>query len=289
VIVHWGNPLPTIEVALRYYREGHFTNVVIVANDLQERPSALRDPAISWLIPPRNLGFGGGCNFGAKRYPASRYAFLNADVTFDAGAISLCLDALKIPGVGIAAPTLYHPNGTLQSGCGSLSKYMKIARSDIPPIQPITECHWVTGASLFCVNEMFKSIAFDGSYFLGYEDLDIGHRAKLAGWKVVVVSRASATHPGRTTLKGARPVYYGIRNQIWFSRRYGSFVGSIGATIYMLRILPRILMADVVKRRSSHSLLIYRGLIAGWRKVPEAGEPLMDEPIPARWIDWRRD
>jgi N-acetylglucosaminyl-diphospho-decaprenol L-rhamnosyltransferase len=289
VIVHWGDPIPTIEAASRYYDEGHFSKIVIVANDLQECPSALLDTAVSWIIPPRNLGFGGGCNFGARQYPASKYAFLNSDVTFNRDAISMCLDALNIPGVGISAPTLYLPNGNLQSGCGTLSRYMKIARTDIMPIEPINECVWVTGASIFCRHEVFESVGFDGSYFLGYEDLDIGYRARLAGWKVVLIAGASAIHPARTTLKGARPVYYGIRNQIWFTRRFGSFLGSVGATLYMLRIVPRVLLADVVKERSPHTPLIYRGLIAGWRTIPRAGDPLPDEPIPSRWIDWRRD
>lgn len=287
VIVHWGDPLPTIEVALRYCREGHFSKIAVVANDLQGRPGALNNSAISWIVPPRNLGFGGGCNYGARLYPASKYAFLNADVNFNPNAISMCLDALDLPGVGISAPALYLPNGDLQSGCGFLSRYLKIPRSDSPPTEPISECLWVTGASVFCKHEVFESIGFDGSYFLSYEDLDIAYRAKLAGWKVVVVAGASGTHPGRTTLKGARPVYYGMRNQIWFSRRHGSFLVSIAITLHMLRVVPRVVVADVFKRRSSHALLMYHGLIAGWRTLPTTTEPLLDEPIPSRWIDWQ--
>jgi GT2 family glycosyltransferase len=289
VIVHWGDPSPTIEVALRYHQEGDFSKVVVVANDLQDCPGALQGSAISWIIPPRNLGFGGACNFGAQRYVASKYAFLNADVTLSSNVISMCLDALDISGVGISGPMLHFPSGELQSACGSVSRYMKIARSNTPPAQSISECDWVTGAALFCRHEVFDSIGFDGSYFLGVEDVDIGYRAKLQGWKVVVVSGEVATHQARTTLKGARPVYYVMRNQIWFSRRHGSFLGGSAITLYLLRALPRIMLADVVKRRPSHVLLMYHGLIAGWRTLPNAGEPLVDEPIPSRWIDWQRN
>jgi N-acetylglucosaminyl-diphospho-decaprenol L-rhamnosyltransferase len=287
VIVHWGDVTPTVESALRYYQEGSFSKIVIVANDLQQRPSELRESAISWSIPPRNLGFGGGCNFGARLYPASKYVFLNADVTLDASTISTCLDALDAPNVGISAPALYLANGNLQSGCGFVSKYMKIPRPNTAPVQSINECDWVTGAALFCRHEVFELIGWDGSYFLGYEDADIGYRAKLGGWKVIIISGGRATHPGRTTFNGARPVYYGMRNQIWFSRRHGSVLGSIAITIYMLRVAPRIMLADLVKRRPSHILLMYRGLVAGWRTLPSAGEPLLDEPIPSRWINWQ--
>ena len=286
VIVHWGDPRATIDAALRYQEESSFDNIVVVANDLQECPNALRDTLISWIIPPRNLGFGGSCNLGARRHPASKYAFLNSDVTFNPRAISMCLDALDLPGVGISGPVLYFPNGKLQSGCGRLSKYMRIPSANTSPYQAISECDWVTGASLFCRHELFDSIDFDGSYFLGFEDLDICHRAKLAGWKVVIVSAASAIHPARTTLKGARPVFYGMRNQIWFSRKYGSLLASISVTSYMLRAAPRVMLADVIKRRSSHTRLMYRGLVSGWCSLPPTREPLLEEPIPARWITW---
>jgi len=286
VIVHWGDPRPTVDVALRYRQEGLFSKVVIVANDLMDCPDELSGTDVSWVVPPRNLGFGSGCNFGASRFPARKYAFLNADVAFHSSAVSLCMDALDIPGVGICAPALYFPDGNLQSACGSVSKTLKIPRPDNAPSQPISECDWVTGASLFCRQEVFESIGFDGSYFLSYEDLDIAYRAKLAGWKVVVVSAATATHPSRTTLNGARPIYYGIRNPIWFSRRYGTFLGSVATTFYVVRKVPRVMMADIAKRRSPHTRLMYHGLLAGWGSLPTTKEPLPDEPVPSRWIEW---
>jgi GT2 family glycosyltransferase len=289
VIVHWGDPHPTIDVARRYEHERTFSNIVIVANDLTNRPRSLANSSVSWLVPPRNLGFGGGCNFGGQHSPAAKYAFLNADVHLSPEAISKCLHVLDMPEVGIAAPTLYHPDGHLQSGCGLLSRHMKIPRSDIHPPQPISECVWVTGASIFCRHEVFETIGFDGSYFLGFEDLDIAYRARLLGWKVVALSDATATHPGRTTLKGARPVYYSIRNQIWFARKYGSLVGSIAATLYISRTMPRIILADAVKRRVPHSRLMWHGLIAGWQQLPSSSEPLSGEPFASRWIDWHQD
>jgi N-acetylglucosaminyl-diphospho-decaprenol L-rhamnosyltransferase len=286
VIVHWGDPAPTTEAALRYCTEGAFSKVVVVANDLQECPAALQGSAVSWLVPPRNLGFGGGCSLGARRHPAAKYAFLNADVILKPGTVTSCLEVLDLPDVGISAPALYFPDGELQSGCGFVSKYLKVAQSNNPPAGSVNECDWVTGAALFCKHEVFESVGFDGSYFLGVEDVDIGYRAKLNGWKVVLLSRDIATHPSRTTLNGARPVYYGIRNQIWFARRHGSFLGSFALTLFLLRGVPRVMLADVVKRRSSHVHLLCHGLIAGWRALPNVREPLLGEPIPSRWIDW---
>jgi len=167
---------------------------------------------------------------------------------------------------------------------------MKIPRSDTWPTGSVTDCCWATGAALFCSWEVVDALGFDGSYFLGTEDVDIGFRAKLAGWNVVVIGGEVTTHPARTTLKGARPVYYDMRNQIWFTRRHGSFVGGTAITFYMLRALPRVALADLFKRRRpSHGLLMIHGLVDGWRALPGSLEPLVGEPIPSRWIDWHHD
>ncbi len=287
IIIHWGDLRPTIEVASQYDREAIFSVVVVVANDLQPCPTDLLDSKVSWIVPPRNLGFGGACNYGAHLYPGTKYAFLNADVKFSSGAVARCLEALDLAGIGISAPTLYFPDGNLQSGCGTVSRYMKIPHVKMAPIEQYQECEWVTGAALFCRGEVLEALKFDGSYFLGFEDVDFGYRAKREGWKIVVLSKAMGIHPARTTLKRGRPVYYGARNQIWFSRRHGSALGSVAATLYMLSAMPRVMLADVVKRRAAHSRLLYHGLVAGWRTLPVGAEPLDDEPIPARWMDWR--
>ena len=249
----------------------------------------MRSSAIAWIIPPRNLGYGGGCNFGAQCYTASKYAFLNADVDLGYNAIAACLEALDASRVGISAPALFFPDGGLQSGRGSVSRVMKIPRSNTLSADVVAECDWASGAALFCKHEVLDTVGFDGSYFLGSEDVDFGYRARSAGWEVEVLDGEITTHPARTTLKGARPVYYGIRNQIWFTRRHGSFLGSLAITSYMMRGMPRVMLADLVKRRPSHTKLMYRGLIARWRPLPEVGEPLPDEPIPSQWIDWQHD
>jgi GT2 family glycosyltransferase len=70
----------------------------VVANDLQECPAALQGSAISWILPPRNLGFDGGCSLGAQ-HPAAKFAFLNADVILKPTTVTICLDALDLPDV----------------------------------------------------------------------------------------------------------------------------------------------------------------------------------------------
>src|SRR5690606_3091776 len=55
VIVHYGDPSPT--VALANQLAEFDTDVVVVANDRSTRPDTLGSHAV-WQIPERNLGYG---------------------------------------------------------------------------------------------------------------------------------------------------------------------------------------------------------------------------------------
>src|SRR5579872_3121840 len=127
VVVHWGEKQTTIEAAARLVETELFETVVVVANDGKRRPAELTDGRILWVVPPRNLGFGAGCEFGAKacesRAP-EKYAFLNPDVTMARDDCWACLEALDEAGIGVTGPLLIHPNGDVQSGAGSISRVL---------------------------------------------------------------------------------------------------------------------------------------------------------------------
>jgi GT2 family glycosyltransferase len=286
VLIHWGNLEPTLEKVDEYLRWDFFSSIVVVANDCREAPEVCLDDRVRWAIPPRNIGFGSGCSFGASLAPNKKYAFLNADVDIERSTAQKCVDILEIPGIGISAPTLYTSDGRLQSGQGKLSGIVKFPKCNILPQDEVTDCEWVTGAVMFCTHEVLARVGFDGSYFLGSEDVDFCIRTREKGWRVVILPGARATHSGHTTFRGTRRIYYACRNPIWMSRRNQTFSRSVLLTLYLLRSLPRVIIADIVKRRDSHTRLMLHGLIDGWKMLPVNHDSLEREPIPSRWIDW---
>ena len=287
IIVHWGDVGPTINRALEYLNWRIFSQIVIVANDGKECPIQMLVEGVSWLIPPRNLGFAGGCSYGAMYHPSDKYAFFNNDVILTARSVKKCLEALDLQGIGISAPTLFFPNGTLQSGCGTLSRWIRRPKCDTLPQRTMSDCDWVTGAALFCAHEVLTVVGYDGSYFFMSEDVDFCIRAKKQGWRVVILADATGTHPGGSALNGTRRgVYYGGRNMIWLTRRNQGKVHSIGVTLFLLKQLPRMVIADLVRHRYSHATLLVHGIHDGWSSLPTDHEPLKDEPIPSRWFEW---
>ncbi|MFN2607552.1 MAG: glycosyltransferase family 2 protein [Acidimicrobiales bacterium] len=243
---------------------------------------------IRWAVPPRNLGYGSACEYGAGVEGANRYAFFNADVDLGDDAIDLCLHALDAPGVGISGPVLLQRNGELQSGCGTWTPLLRSARASRWPVADVSRCEWVTGAAMFCRAQVVTEVGFDGSYFLGAEDADLCDRAALRGWATVVVRDAQGYHRGGATMTGGRWQYYTIRNRVWFLRKRRSRWAGWAYWVWSAFVLlPRVAVADTVKRRGYVlSYSAWRGLLDAATMLPPGRQPWAREPVPAEWMPW---
>src|ERR1019366_7486449 len=98
---------------------------------------------------------------------------------------------------------------------------------------------WSTGGAIFCRYEIIRDVGWDGSYFLGFEDVDISMRAKESGWRVVIVPSALAFHTGESTRTSTIAAYYATRNQLWFARRHRARRVQALLTAYLLLLLCR--------------------------------------------------
>jgi N-acetylglucosaminyl-diphospho-decaprenol L-rhamnosyltransferase len=306
VVVHYGDREPTVKAVLGHWALKVFIRIIVVANDLSERPAELTDDICTWMIPNRNLGFGGACQLAATTCFADVYAFFNAHVTIDGASVRHCVTAFDIPDVGITAPQVYLPttgNPEIDwryTRC--IRKYSRTVRLPIrvPLPQPkgngtvtgdagtrdiqstceVIDNEWATGCAIFCRDEVIRDIGWDGSYFLTYEDADISMRTRRSGWRVVTAPLALAHHTGESTRSRAFSAYYGMRNPIWFSRKYWSRPRQILLTFYLFILLFRITTADVLRRRKPrHAPSAARGIVDGWALWPPGRDPLPGEPL----------
>jgi len=296
VIVHHGDPRRTIQAVLNHWELAVFSDIIVIANDLRQRPESLRDVPCTWLVPNRNIGFGGACQLGAMTRQADIYAFFNAHITIDRSSVDRCIAAFDIENIGIAAPYVYHPASgkpVVDLNYARCTRtYSRILRRPIQILSrdgypsskasptELLDNDWATGAAIFCRREVAREIGWDGRYFLGFEDVDISMRAKNSGWRVVVVPSAIAFHTGESTRTLTRAAYYAARNQLWFARKYRGRKIQILLTAYLLLLLCRIGVADALKRRRpAHIKPATRGLLDGWLLWPNSTEALIGEPI----------
>ncbi len=286
VIVHFGPAEPTVVLANTIV--GYGTGVVVVANDRSPRPSGL-DDLVEWIVPDRNLGYGEAFMAAVRGRTTDAFVVLNNDIDLPRETFERCLQTLfGGADVGVVGPVLSWEDGSLQSGAGRFTRWRRRPRVCVDPGPAAAECSWVTGAVMFIRREVAERVGMDGSFFLGSEDADLCVRARRDGWRVLCCGDAPATHYGARTITGPRWSYYLARNRIWFVRANFGLGPALLNWVGFLVLLPRIALADVVKRRRMLPFrLTVLALAHAWRRKPTAEEgPLPGEPFPARLINW---
>jgi GT2 family glycosyltransferase len=211
-----------------------------------------------------NVGFGRGCNYGAKIAKGDYLLFLNPDAVIEKGAamkLVRCGEKLKCPWiVGGHLQTIdgREQRGSRRNELTPLSalisftpvhKFTKLQSihlennplPDIPSAVPI-----VSGACMMMDRESFGELGgFDESYFLHVEDIDICRRARSSGGQVFTVPNARTMHYGSTSQVRIQKVEYekfkGFVRYFWnYSQKWWAKLALICATPFMfLAIMGR--------------------------------------------------
>jgi N-acetylglucosaminyl-diphospho-decaprenol L-rhamnosyltransferase len=154
---------------------------------------------------PRNFGFGGGYNRGAHHAQGKYLLFNNPPKLLEDNAIEGMVQKMESdPSIGIIAPKLIHPDGTIRESARALPSPLDLIikrtylRSLFPQIlkqylqadidQNIPrDVDWVIGGCFLIANSLFKDIdGFDEkTFFLFFEDTDICRRVHLQKKRVV--------------------------------------------------------------------------------------------------------
>ena len=296
IIVHYGDTRRTVRSVQDHHQLGLFSDIIVVANDLRTKPEELSATPCTWLVPSRNVGFGGACQFAAMARSADIYGFFNAHVRMDENSVANCTAAITNEGVGIAAPYLYYPgrkdhvtNWRYARGTHTYSRVVHVpilvpAKPDVEACgsngAKLIDSEWVSGAAMFCSSEVVKHVGWDGSYFISVEDVDICIRTKMYGLRVVTVPSATAVHNGESTRTRAGSTYYQNRNALWLAQRF--FTPRVQAllTVYLLLLMCRLAVGDVVRRRHPwHAAAAMRGVLDAWRLWPQSKDALAGEPL----------
>lgn len=178
------------------------------------------------LRPGRNLGYGAAANLGAAEpgnEPPRWIVVANPDVVWHPGALDELIEATaRHPRGGAFGPRVLNEDGTVYPsaralpGLGTGVGHALLAR--VWPANPWTrayrtesapererEAGWLSGACLLLRAEAFTAVGgFDESYFMFFEDVDLGDRLGRAGWSSVYVPSATVTHAQGTSWR-ARP------------------------------------------------------------------------------------
>jgi GT2 family glycosyltransferase len=174
------------------------------------------------LSPDANLGFAAGANLGASEARGDVLAFVNPDTVVDPGALPRLEERLRDPEIGIVMarlrlldrPELLNSSGTEihVSGIGWAGGYGEPAES----LSEVRDVPAPSGAAMAMRAETFRELGgFAEELFMYLEDLELGWRARIAGYRVIVDPAADVLHEyefGRNPRKN----YFLERNRLVF-------------------------------------------------------------------------
>jgi N-acetylglucosaminyl-diphospho-decaprenol L-rhamnosyltransferase len=188
------------------------TEVIVVDNASTDSSAEMvqtRFPQMTLITQTENVGFSQGNNVGLAAANGRYLLCLNPDTQLHPGAIEPLVAWMEEnPKVGIAGPTLWNPDGSLQRSTVPLpTLWVEFLRQTmlyrLTPTraqrqmfrnerQPVGV---VTGAALCLRRSCYEQIGgFDPQIFMFYEDTDLCKRAWDAGWEVWFVPTPGITH-----------------------------------------------------------------------------------------------
>lgn len=179
--------------------------IVVVENasgdDSAERIRAAA-PHVKLVESKKNLGFAGGCNFGVKKSSGSIIALLNNDAKPDSGWVREAVARFESsPKVGAVASRVLDWDGNNVDFIGAGLTWFGMGYKphsglEIPDKPDLPhDVLFGTGSAMFVRRDVYEELGgFDERFFMFFEDVDLGWRLNLKGYRYVYEPASLAYH-----------------------------------------------------------------------------------------------
>ncbi len=220
------------------------------------------DPAVQLIQLPENRGFTGACNAGLEAANGEILVLLNNDTEAEPNWLTAVAAAFeRHPEAGSVASKMlifdqrdqFHTTGDFYRLDG-IPGNRGVWQKDVGQYEREEYVFSACGGSSAYRRSMLDQIGLlDDAFFFSCEDLDLGWRAQLAGWRCVYAPDAIVYHKLQATGGGTTASFYNGRNFIYLIVK--DYPGSL-----LRRYWPGILRAQW--RISWEALRAWRGAAA---------------------------
>ena len=214
---------------------------------------ARRFPSVRLMASDQNTGFASGNNLAieAASKESNWIALLNPDAFAQPRWLETLLDAAESnPEFNVFGSKLVNAEDpTRMDGAGDVyhvsGLVWRIGHGDAIPTAAENEREVFSpcaAAALYRRSTLLEAGGFDEDYFCYVEDVDLGFRLRLAGYRCLYVPQSVACHVGSGTTGGQHSdfaVYHGHRNLVW------TFVKNMPGTLFWV-LLPLHLLMNLV-------------------------------------------
>jgi GT2 family glycosyltransferase len=238
---------------------GQVDRVVVVDNGSTDGTAAwlagrTGEPAVGVIHNPDNRGYPAAVNQGIARALAGRaeaVLLVNDDAIFEAGAVAALAAVLwGDPSAGaVSAKMVYRDRPELLNGTGGIVDLDRgwawlrgSGEIDRGQYDAAELADYPSGAASLLRRAAIEAVGdFDEAFYLYYEDVDWGLRARRLGWRTRFAPAARVHHGGSTATAAdpARRRYYNVRNRLRFARMHAGVRGRTWAWLAILGLLAK--------------------------------------------------
>lgn len=247
VIVNWnsGRQLKECIDSVLAADSGKISSVVVVDNGSTDSSVEFVDELtrVELVRVGDNVGFGAGCNIGAKLGNSPYVLFLNPDTVLQEDSLTTPLAFMESPDnqkVAICGIQLVDDRGQVSRTCARAPTLLRFASlalglDKVPgfkasgmamkdwPHDKTCEVDQVMGAFFFCRRKPYESCdGFDERFFVYFEEVDVSIRSKLAGWQSWYIVEARAFHAGGGTSRQVKVnrLFYSLRSRLLYGFKH---------------------------------------------------------------------
>lgn len=292
VVLNWNNADDTLQCldSVSHLDYGNFSVTVVDNGSTDDSARQIRQafPEIDFLQLDENLGYAEGNNAGIRRVMRANPTYvlvLNNDTLVEPQMLTELVNVAEGSGrIALVGPMVRCWNSDSLFAAGSFVKWNEgellhrglfqpardYERSGLP--EPVD---FIVGCGVLVRREFIEEAGvLDPLYYLNFEDVEWGVRARRLGYEVIYVPRAKMWHKVSATLGLASPAntYYMTRNALLFFWRNSP---SLRREIAVSRILARTLRtvaawtlkrryrSDDFRRKRNANLLAVRDFFLG--------------------------
>ncbi len=238
VIVNYKTPKLLMQCLQSLQHEApEVRDVIVIDNSSGDGSIALLKNKYPWvrrIASPINAGFGRGVNWGITNARNPYILILNPDVIAQNGSLQQLYSELqRNPTVGLIAPQLRSPEGTLQYSCCRFQTPLLVLfrrswlgktrfgirrldhflMKDYDHSRP-RNVDWVIGGCMLVRRQALEQVGLiDERFFMYFEDMDWCRRFWQNGWLVRYEPRAVMIHHHRRQ-SASRPGLRGLLNPL---------------------------------------------------------------------------